>query len=52
MDVGIEATKLTIKKQWEAWIITNVSPVKGVGSCANRMEYARIMLEKYPELED
>lgn len=56
MEAGIKATKLTIKNIMGSFnyhkCLACQRGWQSPRSCANRMEYARIMLEKYPEPED
>lgn len=56
MEAGIEATKLTIKNIMGSFnyhkCLACQRGWQSPRSCANRMEYARIKLEKYPEPED
>ena len=56
MEAGIKATKLTIKNTMGSLDYQKCLACQRVWqsprNCANRMEYARIMLEKYPEPED
>lgn len=48
--------KLQIGAQWAQWIITNVWLASGAAShlksAANRVQYAKVMLERHPEPED
>lgn len=48
--------KLQIGAQWAQWIITNVWLASGAGSHLkvppNRVQYAKVMLERHPEPED
>lgn len=43
--------KLQFGSPWAQWIITNVWDWQSPKSVANRVQYAKIMLEKHPELE-